>query len=296
MLTGEEEVLYDRQIRLWGRDAQQCIRQTHAILYGQFTGPSHELVKNLMLQGVARISLVPKGPPVPAKSCLFTSHCGMDVMDNTEVAEMIQREAAQLNPRVNLECVNIPVEELLSTGEMTKVLVLLEEHSLEVAFDLNAFARRNGVPSWWLLTGRTPSHTDDMGLLFCDLGDQHTYRKQPPPNPEEDQEKREEIKETVSFVSFETLWKRHLETESRLKEKTRRGMPVSFSPLLELVQNGFQDLKPSAEPAACCLGAILGAVVAQELNKAVTGRDLPIHNVLILEASSFTSQIISINS
>lgn len=59
-LTSEEAAVYDRQIRLWGLEAQQRLSAARLLLVG--TLPSHlgaELAKNLVLAGVARLTLCP---------------------------------------------------------------------------------------------------------------------------------------------------------------------------------------------------------------------------------------------
>ncbi|GMJ13684.1 SUMO activating enzyme 1B, ARABIDOPSIS THALIANA SUMO ACTIVATING ENZYME 1B [Hibiscus trionum] len=56
-LTEQETALYDRQIRLWGADAQRRLRKSHILVYGM-TGTVAEFCKNIVLAGVHSVTLV----------------------------------------------------------------------------------------------------------------------------------------------------------------------------------------------------------------------------------------------
>jgi len=55
-LTDQEARLYDRQLRLWGVEAQQRLRQAKVLLFG-FTGVQAEICKNLVLAGVCSVTI-----------------------------------------------------------------------------------------------------------------------------------------------------------------------------------------------------------------------------------------------
>lgn len=55
-LTGEEAALYDRQIRLWGVDAQQRLRSARVLLCG-LSAVQSEVCKNLVLAGIQSLTL-----------------------------------------------------------------------------------------------------------------------------------------------------------------------------------------------------------------------------------------------
>ena len=56
-ITEDEAALYDRQLRLWGVEAQNRMRQSHVLLCGSFRGISTEVAKNIVLAGVGRVAL-----------------------------------------------------------------------------------------------------------------------------------------------------------------------------------------------------------------------------------------------
>lgn len=56
-LPVDEAALYDRQIRLWGLEAQTRIRKAH-ILIVNLEGLTTECIKNLVLAGIASLTIV----------------------------------------------------------------------------------------------------------------------------------------------------------------------------------------------------------------------------------------------
>lgn len=56
-LSEEEAALYDRQIRLWGADAQQRMREAHVLIYG-FGGIHAEVCKNVVLAGIGAVTIM----------------------------------------------------------------------------------------------------------------------------------------------------------------------------------------------------------------------------------------------
>jgi len=60
-ISEDEARLYDRQLRLWGVEAQNRMRSSHILLCGQFRGISTEVAKNIVLAGVGRVTLLDQG-------------------------------------------------------------------------------------------------------------------------------------------------------------------------------------------------------------------------------------------
>lgn len=56
-ITQDEVALYDRQIRLWGLEAQQRMRNSTILIAG-ITGLANETIKNLVLAGVGAVTLM----------------------------------------------------------------------------------------------------------------------------------------------------------------------------------------------------------------------------------------------
>ncbi|KAM0934887.1 putative THIF-type NAD/FAD binding, ubiquitin-activating enzyme [Dioscorea sansibarensis] len=56
-LTAQETALYDRQIRVWGADAQRRLSKSHILVSG-LSGTSVEFCKNIVLAGVGSLTLM----------------------------------------------------------------------------------------------------------------------------------------------------------------------------------------------------------------------------------------------
>ncbi|WFD03238.1 E1 ubiquitin-activating enzyme [Malassezia obtusa] len=59
-VTEDEAALYDRQIRLWGLEAQNRMRSAHVVIHG-LSGVATEVVKNIVLSGIGQLTVVDDG-------------------------------------------------------------------------------------------------------------------------------------------------------------------------------------------------------------------------------------------
>ena len=124
-LTQQETKLYDRQIRLWGLNGQQALRNAKIITIGN-SGTSHEVLKNIVLAGVDTISIC-DDRQVTIKDLstgflLTKEHVG------NNYAESLVPALLKLNPRVNVLAYKLNAssidEEILGNHD-----VLLNFHS-----------------------------------------------------------------------------------------------------------------------------------------------------------------------
>ncbi|KAJ3064312.1 SUMO-activating enzyme subunit 1 [Podochytrium sp. JEL0797] len=98
----DEMALYDRQIRLWGLEAQTRMR-TSRILIAGVTGIANEICKNLVLAGVGNVSLLDH-------TIVDEHHLGAQfLLAKEDIGKNIAESAAprirNLNPRVHLETI-----------------------------------------------------------------------------------------------------------------------------------------------------------------------------------------------
>lgn len=122
--------IYDRQIRLWGADAQSKISSAR-ILYIHITGVSAEILKNLVLAGVSASIYDPRQYPDSIKdtpTCFFPQPYD-DTVTNISVAKAIEPYIMELNPllRDSLEiCSNDKdIEDILSEEYIQKFDVII---------------------------------------------------------------------------------------------------------------------------------------------------------------------------
>ena len=257
---------------------------------GYFTGVAQELVKNLVLKGVRRIilllwseaSLPTAGNVVPL--LLFPSSLGAT---NIQLSEAIVEQAGLMNPSVEIcrEYVDFTKVESILNG--ARMLVLVNELSLERSIHLDGICRKLNIAFEWILTNGSDA------LLINDLHD-YTFT-----------EERERIVEgetvnemknyTLNFPTIEALWIKHKVTGQTWQppKRSTRSQPASYSPKFATWQDDLEAINESSECAP--VNAIVGAIAAQEVIKVVTGRDQPIHNVVLFEGQTLQTTIISIN-
>jgi ubiquitin-like 1-activating enzyme E1 A len=107
MLTEEEIKLYDRQIRLWGVDAQKRMRETKILLIG-FKAIHSEVCKNLVLAGIYSITILEwekvTWKDLGAHIFLEEKHIGK----NRGSASL--KNISLLNPLVSINCDECTIE------------------------------------------------------------------------------------------------------------------------------------------------------------------------------------------
>ena len=112
-ITIEELTLYDRQIRLWGLEAQKRIKESRlCILTRKINGVVNELLKNLILAGVGSLSLISDHRLSGEEdlACAFSICASLFEQDLTTamaigepVVFLIRNQLQKLNPSVKLE-------------------------------------------------------------------------------------------------------------------------------------------------------------------------------------------------
>jgi ubiquitin-like 1-activating enzyme E1 A len=109
----DETKLYDRQIRLWGMDAQKRLR-TARILVINLNGLSNEVLKNICLAGVASLTIADSGSVSShdlEKSGQF--FIGRDEAIGKNKAEAARDALQKLNPRVEVVAI---AEDVMKKG------------------------------------------------------------------------------------------------------------------------------------------------------------------------------------
>ncbi|VDI74597.1 ubiquitin-like 1-activating enzyme E1 A [Mytilus galloprovincialis] len=67
-ITEDEAALYDRQIRLWGLDAQKRLRHSRVLLIG-LRGLGAEIAKNIVLAGIKSLTLLDQTEVTEEDTC-----------------------------------------------------------------------------------------------------------------------------------------------------------------------------------------------------------------------------------
>ncbi|XP_021690214.1 SUMO-activating enzyme subunit 1B-1 isoform X1 [Hevea brasiliensis] len=101
-LTEQETALYDRQIRVWGADAQRRLSKSHILVYGM-KGTVAEFCKNIVLAGVGSLTLVDdRAVTEDALSSNFLIPPNENVYAGKTLAELCCNSLKEFNPMVRV--------------------------------------------------------------------------------------------------------------------------------------------------------------------------------------------------
>ncbi|PWN33750.1 uncharacterized protein FA14DRAFT_147729 [Meira miltonrushii] len=184
-VTEDEAALYDRQIRLWGLEAQGKIRTSH-ILVINLDGLTTEAIKNWVLAGIQRLTLIDFRPhtqwnDLSAGFFWREEDVGESIDRLTPAAARIQA----LNPLVKIEVLpSSSLKDLLDPSSSSladlkpSVMVigipsgpqsLSAQWNKDSLITLNDRSRQLGIPFY--ISGSQGFN----GFIFSDLGDSHQY-------------------------------------------------------------------------------------------------------------------------
>lgn len=328
-LTEAEAELYDRQIRLWGLEAQQRLRKARVLLIG-ISPTAAEIAKNVVLSGISCLTLMDKCD-VKAEDVGVNFLLPKETIGKNRAEAALSR-AQELNPMVKLEA---KAEDFttMSTDSIKSfdVVCLTAEGCSRAQLEaLNAKCRSAG--SKLVITETFGS----FGFSFADLLE-HEFVEEivpvPPAAPstsrEEPAAKRRRVDDDEAAVEAETkLVKRSMQFcalgdaldvdwTSATRRQLRRISPVFFimQALLRSRQEGG-DLQAAwkafaeerkvdeglltSEQLSQCSGLlqplfpIVGGVVAQEIIKTVSQKDPPLQNFFFFNSNDFCGTVNSI--
>ncbi|WWC96437.1 hypothetical protein V866_003305 [Kwoniella sp. B9012] len=200
-ITEDEASLYDRQIRLWGLEAQNRMRSS-TVLILNLRGLAHETIKNLVLAGIGRL-IVADDSEVSEEDLgtgfLFREEEGAVGQNRTKAA---LPQISSLNPLVSLTTL-----ESLSPfvgGSESEIVNLLRKEKVDVvvACDLpktqleiiDEASRKAGTMFYAAGT------YGFYGYVFADLGESYEYVYNQKPTPENPSPGL--AKKTLSYSSF----------------------------------------------------------------------------------------------
>lgn len=162
----EESELYDRQIRLWGLDAQKRIQNSRVLIFG-LGGLGAEICKNLLLAGIS--GTVADSKLTTADDLSSNFFLDMDDIGTNRATASLPR-LQELNAHVNVSACAEDINNLSEEFIKTHSMVILTGVSLHDQINMNKICRSNGIAFF---------ATNAMGndaLLFVDIGPSHTYR------------------------------------------------------------------------------------------------------------------------
>ncbi|KAJ1933999.1 E1 ubiquitin-activating protein aos1, partial [Linderina pennispora] len=160
-ISKEEVALYDRQIRLWGMEAQTRLRNASILIIG-VKSLTLEASKNLVLAGIGHLTLSDSSPVT--ETDLISAYYCYEADVGKRKDEQLSERLKILNPLVDIEARTVGDDEL----QLFDMVVVVGQ-SFEVAKRINSVCRRNGVKM---------VVADAFGLFgfaFADCLEQHEF-------------------------------------------------------------------------------------------------------------------------
>ncbi|KAM0720921.1 hypothetical protein Q7P37_003206 [Cladosporium fusiforme] len=161
-LSADEIALYDRQIRLWGAQAQERIRSAHVLLVS-LRALGTEIAKNLTLAGISSLTIVDDEPV--SEEDLGAGYFFRDEDVGKPRAESAIPRIQELNPRVNIASGG-SLSNLLAKDQTHYTpysVVIACDHDFNVLSIINTAARFAGRPFYAANIHGT------YGCIFADL-------------------------------------------------------------------------------------------------------------------------------
>ena len=323
-LSKEEAAVYDRQIRLWGVEAQQRLQSSRVLVCGRFSATAAEVSKNLVLAGFSACVMDPD-PCAPEDLGANFLLPPEGVGQNRALAARARLQ--ELNPMVDVQCRAQPTAavtaDFLRAEKFNVVLLSGPCPRAEIA-RVNAACRAvgSGVAFFFVDT------FGFLGFAFADLGDDFAYRAG---SAEAGTEKLERVHyvpfATAQAAPWSALTERRFGTppiyfawhalhafqEERAaarataaqageiyNETEPRQVDVTASATRTCVAQGVDAATVDPDVLATmvrCVGrdvgpacAILGGLVGQEVVKSIARKSKPLQNVFLLDAMAQTSQ------
>uniref|UniRef100_A0A7S2UZW6 Ubiquitin-like 1-activating enzyme E1A n=1 Tax=Fibrocapsa japonica TaxID=94617 RepID=A0A7S2UZW6_9STRA len=163
-----ENQVYDRQIRLWGLEAQQRMRSSRVLICGMGC-LNAELCKNLVLAGVN----VCLQDHLPVEANDNAGNIFVSAEDNGKNrAEACVVRAKELNGLVNVDCETKPLEDLDDSFFTAFTVVCVSGASRKNMLRLDTICREAGT---FFYAGTAFGYD---GVLFCDLGPRHHFERE----------------------------------------------------------------------------------------------------------------------
>lgn len=301
-LTEQETALYDRQIRVWGADAQRRLSKAHILVSG-LRGTVVEFCKNIVLAGVGSLTLIDDRPVTKeALSANFLIDPDDNEFTGKSLAELCCDSLKDFNPMVRVSVEN---------GDLSSFGVdFYDKFDVVVVSCCSITAKRLINEKCRKLPKRVAFYTvdcrDSCGEIFVDLQN-YTYSKK---------KLDETIECQLQYPSFEDAiavpWKslprrmsklyfamrvieQFEEAEGRNPGQTSKDdLPKVLKLRKELfeAQSLNESLIPDSllERLVSCttefppVCAVIGGILGQEVIKAISGKGDPLKNFFFFDA------------
>ncbi|XP_011302205.1 SUMO-activating enzyme subunit 1 [Fopius arisanus] len=322
LLTDAEAELYDRQIRLWGLESQKRLRLAKVLLIG-LNGFGAEVAKNIILAGIKSIKFLDHRDLTPEDFCSQFFADRKDIGKNRAQASV--ERSQNLNSMVEVTADDSNIDTKPDTFFRDFDVVCASECTITQLKRINAACRKYNIKFFagdvWGMFGYT---FEDLLTHEYAMDVVQNKKKTGLGGDSKDNQSVEgivnTIKKTENFVPFEkiltakTLPKNseiyHLfQVMMNYREKYGKDPTPSerASELPALVQEAEAIIKEYTlgekinyvvegdlygQVSPVC--AILGGVMGQEIIKAVSQREPPLHNLFLFDPVTMCGKVIRV--
>uniref|UniRef100_A0A1A7YCK2 SUMO-activating enzyme subunit 1 n=1 Tax=Iconisemion striatum TaxID=60296 RepID=A0A1A7YCK2_9TELE len=208
VISEEEAAQYDRQIRLWGLDAQKRLRGSRVLLAG-LGGLGAEVAKNLILAGVKGLTLLDH-EQVSEESCRAQFLAPVSAQGQNRAKASLER-AQNLNPMVEVHADTDKVEDKSDEFFLQFDAICLTGCSRDLMVRVDELCSQHNIK---VFCGDVYGY---YGYMFCNLGPEYNYIEEKPkvvkpsgdskdgPDPKRakvDLSETTMVKKTVSFCTL----------------------------------------------------------------------------------------------
>ncbi|CAA7261385.1 unnamed protein product [Cyclocybe aegerita] len=314
-LTEEEATRYDRQMRLWGIEAQQRMRNA-TILVLRLRGIATEAIKNMVLAGIGKLIIVDEG--IVDEEDLGAGFFFRDGDVGMKRLDVAKSRIESLNPLVTVEAIT---DTSASDDKRLEAVVKRADLVCVTDWDRDGLMRINDLCRGHHKRFYAGGTYGLIGYIFCDLLS-HEYlapdRSAPKDQPRTVKAVAEYPPLSLAIISrWSTLTKRQTkEVNPALffaimaiwqfeSKHSRLPNDVSDTNELEAMSNSLiseadvnkqvlttvpreliEPLSTTASHEFSPVCAIVGGMLAQDILKALGGREPPIANFFVFDGNT----------
>ncbi|XP_044354471.1 uncharacterized protein [Triticum aestivum] len=304
-LTAQETALYDRQIRVWGVDAQKRLSKAHVLVCG-VNGTTIEFCKNIVLAGVGSLSLmddhIVTEDDLSANFLIPHDVCMQGVSSR---AEACCESLKDFNPMVRV-AVAIGDPSLIDEGFVDRFdIIVVSCASLKTKLFINDNCRKRSKH----IAFYSVECKDSCGEIFVDLQNHSYLQKKPGGEPEQQELTYASLQEAISvpwrnlprkttklYYAMRVLESYELSEGREPGETTFCDLPAVLAQRKDMCDR--MSLSESQIPTALLerllaagkkehppVCAILGGILGQEVIKSISCKGDPIKNFFYYDAA-----------
>ncbi|XP_072981603.1 SUMO-activating enzyme subunit 1A-like [Typha angustifolia] len=303
-LTAQETALYDRQIRVWGVDAQKRLSKAHILVSG-LNGTTVEFCKNIVLAGVGSLTLMDDNLVRQEDlNANFLIPPDESIYSGKTIAELCCNSLRDFNPMVRVSAEKGDLSNFAGEFFEKFDVVVISRVSLEAKKSINEKCRKRSKR----IAFYTIECRDSCGEIFVDLQN-YTYAQKKPDGTAEGQVNYPSLEEAILTpwrdlprkVSKLYFAMRVLEKFELAEGRNPGETSISDLPVILKLRKGMCDAQLLNEshvptgllerllaagrkehPSVC---AILGGILGQEVIKGISGKGAPLKNFFYFDTA-----------